>query len=1080
MQPALYLDLSKASKSVPLREAKKVYPDLPPGGVWRTIRGNRVYIVNGEIVAGIGVGKTGKPVKLTKKALAEHRKELAKREARKKERAAKKEAASKAEKAPKKQSKTTATKKGTEKAKAALDAMQAEKEALLKKEKVRQKKSAEKQLKNATKELDKLAKNPKPKKKTFDEHIKESRAAADAMFGNVKPLTAKTSAPKEAKLDTPKQKFFRWEGKGYSKRALSGIPFDLGNGEEGFLIDEGGSYKVYHGPTGSLLATGISGLDTSRYATEDLKKQALEEDMSRVVKRAKEQVARYKPNEWLNMQRDWMKKNGLSPRYDEKGQPKKQYTKSDAGKRTKQAQAAKLEEKHGKFYIAEMDGGTYKHIHVPGAEPVDIHPDFEFFYHKDGKEHQIREASTGLAVARADSKTDAIQKAKELVEKNKDRMKQVIQVGIQKTGGTPRYHDKQKQQAASKAPKASASPLLEDIAKRSKDALDFFTEVQASPEALKEFKARISEMEGKSTREKMERLFKELGGSEREYRNANPGDPLDFSIGDEDPTLKKKKYTLRFFDPNKDTGGGEAQLKTIYFTRNILDMDDKKALSALFLHEYAHTLANRFRSLAEHILKNPQDFLGRTNVKKQRFESALPKELQIGGMYDLANPEEAFADAYAAYYTNPNLLKKQNPDIYRFIETLIQKIPNHDKELAAVRKQFSDFIQREKKKRSQKSFGQKGLNDMAKLYIDHTKSKTKQNTEKSFGAYNRQTPMKGMKLLDANTLDIINKSAVKEYPDLPPGGVWRTIRGRRVYIKNGTIVAGAFQGQKVAKLGEKKGATSNETKPKQQKPESVEGKQKRQGNARTGSPHQRTGSRGQESSRNQGTTDKLRRVDVLAKHNVKPVKTIQPEAGKDQYTYHLIGGEAGARAFHEAIVAAKEGNSHGAFVHAYTKDEYTEQTLFLSDGGEAGFAVKKDGDIVSVFHNPKIGTKKGVAGHMLKIAIQHGGKKLDCFDGFLPKLYSKYGFVPVARLKFNREYAPEGWNYERDGEPDVIFFAHNGDSIEKINATDYPPPDMDKVPYVDDYDEGVRLQQEYLNNRTLTKSLESLRAFFIQ
>ena len=34
-------------------------------------------------------------------------------------------------------------------------------------------------------------------------------------------------------------------------------------------------------------------------------------------------------------------------------------------------------------------------------------------------------------------------------------------------------------------------------------------------------------------------------------------------------------------------------------------------------------------------------------------------------------------------------------------------------------------------------------------------------------------------------------------------------------------------------------------------------------------------------------------------------------------------------------------------------------------------------------------------------------------------------------MAFDREQAPDGWNYERDGTPDVIFWVYNGDIPEK-------------------------------------------------
>jgi len=96
--------------------------------------------------------------------------------------------------------------------------------------------------------------------------------------------------------------------------------------------------------------------------------------------------------------------------------------------------------------------------------------------------------------------------------------------------------------------------------------------------------------------------------------------------------------------------------------------------------------------------------------------------------------------------------------------------------------------------------------------------------------------------------------------------------------------------------------------------------------------------------------------------------------------------------------------------------------LFLFDGGSSGFALNGD-DIISVFSSPD--SASGVVDTVLTLAVQEGGRRLDAFNTFLPRIYAKKGFRSVARLPFNREFAPEGWDYdyfERNfgtGEPDV-------------------------------------------------------------
>lgn len=37
------------------------------------------------------------------------------------------------------------------------------------------------------------------------------------------------------------------------------------------------------------------------------------------------------------------------------------------------------------------------------------------------------------------------------------------------------------------------------------------------------------------------------------------------------------------------------------------------------------------------------------------------------------------------------------------------------------------------------------------------------------------------------------------------------------------------------------------------------------------------------------------------------------------------------------------------------------------------------------------------------MALQNGGVKLDAYDGRLPRLYTQYGFVPVAKILFSKD-----------------------------------------------------------------------------
>lgn len=70
-------------------------------------------------------------------------------------------------------------------------------------------------------------------------------------------------------------------------------------------------------------------------------------------------------------------------------------------------------------------------------------------------------------------------------------------------------------------------------------------------------------------------------------------------------------------------------------------------------------------------------------------------------------------------------------------------------------------------------------------------------------------------------------------------------------------------------------------------------------------------------------------------------------------------------------------------------------------------------------------------------ATKHGGKWLECFDTWLPRVYEKQGLTPVARIPFNREYAPKNWNYGKLGEPDLVFMAlGDHDSVPRFKDFD--------------------------------------------
>ena len=125
---------------------------------------------------------------------------------------------------------------------------------------------------------------------------------------------------------------------------------------------------------------------------------------------------------------------------------------------------------------------------------------------------------------------------------------------------------------------------------------------------------------------------------------------------------------------------------------------------------------------------------------------------------------------------------------------------------------------------------------------------------------------------------------------------------------------------------------------------------------------------------------------------------------------------------------------------AWAVDEVGKETLQDSQireyKGTFG-VVTPDGDIKGLF-NPNVArerqgkvAEKGTLRGLMPLLIEAGGNKLDNFDGRLTKLYEDQGFRVVSRTPFNEEFAPEGWNKEDHGTPDVVAMVYDPEG--KIN-----------------------------------------------
>ena len=136
----------------------------------------------------------------------------------------------------------------------------------------------------------------------------------------------------------------------------------------------------------------------------------------------------------------------------------------------------------------------------------------------------------------------------------------------------------------------------------------------------------------------------------------------------------------------------------------------------------------------------------------------------------------------------------------------------------------------------------------------------------------------------------------------------------------------------------------------------------------------------------------------------------------------------------ERFFASLNSGKRSGFLTYYKNDELKEMNLLLVKGHTAGFATKKDGDIVSVHNNSSL---RGLASKFLSDAKDNGGTKLDHFDGFLTGLYKRYDFKDVYEVyQWDEQYSPKEWTYD----PVNILNSKTSiyaDAIAKVEDVDY-------------------------------------------
>lgn len=194
----------------------------------------------------------------------------------------------------------------------------------------------------------------------------------------------------------------------------------------------------------------------------------------------------------------------------------------------------------------------------------------------------------------------------------------------------------------------------------------------------------------------------------------------------------------------------------------------------------------------------------------------------------------------------------------------------------------------------------------------------------------------------------------------------------------------------------------------------------------------------------------------IYKERSKPEVTVEaPVVEVAQETAPEVkAAEVTPQAYVEELTKTKESDPETYWsVSEVSPEDAAKGTIIDTPDGSA--LVKPDGDIAGLFK--KLTSKaKGVAQDLLNKAVAAGGIKLDNFDGYLTKQYEKAGFRIVSRTPFNEQYAPDGWNKEKHGTPDVVAMVYDPNNELDIEEKVFDNPETG-------YDEAIAYRDSFVD-----------------
>ena len=156
----------------------------------------------------------------------------------------------------------------------------------------------------------------------------------------------------------------------------------------------------------------------------------------------------------------------------------------------------------------------------------------------------------------------------------------------------------------------------------------------------------------------------------------------------------------------------------------------------------------------------------------------------------------------------------------------------------------------------------------------------------------------------------------------------------------------------------------------------------------------------------------------------------------------------------------KSTNPRAAFVDTHPIEEYDTYMNFANQD-KAVWALTPDQDIVN-FASVWGWAWKPVMFEM----ISKWWIKMDNYWEWLVREYEKYWFEPVAKTKWDDQFAPANWNYAEHWRPDIYFMKHNWDPIEVVKEKFWTYPhkslkELDELP-VKDYMDAYSYRDEMI------------------